>query len=262
MPVNAFKRALRERRPQIGLWSSLCNNLSAEVIAGAGFDWILLDSEHAPNELLLLISQLQALAGGTAAPVVRPAWNDTVLLKRLLDAGVQNFLIPYVQNAAEARAAVAATRYPPAGVRGVAVSHRANRFGRIKDYLQRANEEICLLLQIETRAAMQEIEAIAAIEGVDGLFIGPSDLSASLGRLGQREHPEVQAAITEAVRRIRKTGKAPGILTSVEAEAHHWLAEGCTVVAVGSDLGLLAKASEALALKFKGDNPDETAAPK
>src|SRR5438046_5977925 len=139
MPTNSFKQALRESRPQIGLWASLCSNLSSEVIAGAGFDWILIDTEHAPNELPLVFSQLQALAGGTATPVVRPAWNDVVLIKRLLDIGVQSLLVPFVQSAAEARAAVAATRYPPRGVRGVAVLHRANHYGRVQDYLQRCN---------------------------------------------------------------------------------------------------------------------------
>ena len=149
-PVNTFKKAIREGRPQIGLWCSSCSNVTAEVIAGAGFDWILIDTEHAPNELPMVLSQLQALASGTAAPVVRPAWNDLVLIKRLLDVGAQNLLVPYVQTVEEARAAVAAVRYPPQGIRGVAVLHRANRFGRVKDYFARANDEICLLLQIES----------------------------------------------------------------------------------------------------------------
>src|SRR5439155_17864800 len=148
-PVNAFKQAIREGRAQIGLWCSSCSNVTAEVIAGAGFDWLLIDTEHAPNDLTMVLGQLQAVAGGTAVPVVRPAWNDLVLIKRLLDVGVQNLLIPYVQTPEEARAAVAATRYPPQGVRGVAVLHRANRFGRIKDYVRRINEEICVLVQIE-----------------------------------------------------------------------------------------------------------------
>src|ERR1044071_8449420 len=144
MPANSFKKALREGRPQIGLWCSACSNLTAEVIAGAGFDWILIDTEHAPNELPMVVSQLQALVGGTAAAVVRPAWNDLVLIKRLLDAGAQNLLVPYVQTVEEARAAAAAVRYPPRGIRGVAVLHRANRFGRIKNYFERANDEIGL----------------------------------------------------------------------------------------------------------------------
>src|SRR5206468_5829875 len=169
LPSNPFKQALREGRARIGLWASLCSNLAAEVIAGAGFDWILIDTEHAPNELPMVLSQLQAMVGGTAAAVVRPAWNDLVLIKRLLDVGAQNLLVPYVQTVEEARAAVAAVRYPPQGKRGVAVLHRANRFGRLKNYFNRANEEIGLLLQVETHTALQNLEAIAAVEGVDGL---------------------------------------------------------------------------------------------
>jgi 4-hydroxy-2-oxoheptanedioate aldolase len=251
LPTNAFKRAIREGRPQIGLWSSLGSNIVVEVIAGAGFDWILVDTEHAPNEVPMVLSQLQGLTGGTATPVVRPAWNDAVLMKRLLDIGVQNLLVPYVQTADEARAAVAATRYPPQGVRGVAVTHRANRYGRIKDYYKRAGEEVCVLVQIESRVALQNIEAIAAVEGVDGLFIGPSDLAAAFGHVGESGHPEVRAAIDEALKRIGKTGKAPGILAPIEADARHWLSLGCVVLAVGSDVGLLARQSEELAGKFK-----------
>src|SRR5213594_793681 len=251
MPVNTFKKAIREARPQIGLWCSSCSNLTAEVIAGAGFDWILIDTEHAPNELPMVLSQLQALVGGTAAAVVRPAWNDLVLIKRFLDVGAQNLLVPYVQTVEEARSAVTAVRYPPEGKRGVAVLHRANRFGRVKNYYARANEEIVLLLQVETRLALQNLEAIAAVEGVDGLFIGPSDLAAALGHLGNNGHPEVRAAIEDAFKRIRKAGKAPGILAPIETDARHWLSLGCVVLAVGSDAGLLARQSEELAAKFK-----------
>jgi 4-hydroxy-2-oxoheptanedioate aldolase len=248
---NTFKQAVREGRTQLGLWCSLCSNVAAEVIADSGFDWILIDTEHAPNELPMVFSQLQALVGGTAAPIVRPAWNDMVLMKRLLDIGVQNFLVPYVQTVEEARAAVAATRYPPQGIRGVAVTHRANRYGRVKDYFKRANDEICVLLQIETRLGLQNLEAIAAVEGVDGLFIGPSDLAAALGHLGNNAHPEVRAAIEDAFKLIRKAGKAPGILAPIEADARHWLSLGCVVLAVGSDAGLLARHSEELAAKFR-----------
>src|SRR6266508_3026671 len=230
LPANIFKQAIREGRTQTGLWCSLCSNVAAEVIAGAGFDWILIDTEHAPNELPLVFSQLQALVGGTAAPVVRPAWNDMVLMKRLLDIGVQNFLVPYVQTPEEARAAIAATRYPPQGIRCVAVTHRGNRYGRVKDYFKRASDEVCVLLQIETRRGLQNLEAIAAVEGVDGLFIGPSDLAAALGHLGDNGHPDVRAAIEDAVRRIRQAGKAAGILAPLETDARHWLAQGCTVV--------------------------------
>jgi len=251
LPVNPLKRALREGRPQIGLWSSLAHHVSVEVIAGSGFDWLLLDSEHAPNEVPLLHSQLQAMTGGTASVVVRPAWNDTVLIKRLLDIGVQNFLVPMVQNADEARRAVAATRYPPRGVRSVATTARANNFGRIKDYAQKAAEEILMIVQIETRHAIGNIEAIAAVEGVDGLFIGPGDLSADMGHLGDIGHPEVKSAIDGAVTRIRAAGKFAGILTPVEEYARHCLAQGCLFVAVGSDVGILARQSEALAARFK-----------
>ena len=251
LPPNSFKQAVISGRAQIGLWCSLCSNIVSEVLAGAGFDWILIDTEHAPNELSSVFGQLQSLTGGTASPVVRPAWNDAVLMKRLLDVGVQNFLVPYVQTAEEARAAIAATRYPPQGIRGVAVTHRANQYGRTKDYFRRANDEICVLLQIETRRALDNLEAIAAIEGVDGLFIGPSDLAAALGHLGDNAHPEVRAAIEDAFRRIRKAGKAPGILAPLEADARHWLSLGCIVLAVGSDAGLLARHSEELAAKFR-----------
>src|SRR5437762_10622326 len=247
LPTNQFKQAIREGRPQIGLWCSLCSNVVAEVIGGAGFDWILIDTEHAPNELPMVFGQLQALVGSPSAPVVRPAWNDMVLMKRLLDIGVQNFLVPYVQTPEEARAAVAATRYPPEGIRGVAVTHRANQYGRVKDYYKRANEEICVIVQIETALGLKNLEAIAATDGVDALFIGPSDLAAALGHLGDSGHAEVRTAISNAFKRIRKSGKAPGILAPIEADARHWLSEGCVVLAVGSDVGLLARQSEELA---------------
>ena len=251
MPRNAFKHAISKGQLQIGLWCSLCSPVAIEVVSHSGYDWLLLDTEHSPNDVTDIIAHLQAAQSGTASCIVRPAWNDTVLMKRLLDVGVQNLLIPYVQTVEEAKAAVAATRYPPQGVRGVAVSHRGNRFGRLKDYFQRAGDEICVLVQIETSLAMQNIEAIAAVEGIDGLFIGPSDLAASLGHLGEPGHPEVRAAIEQALKRIRKAGKAPGILAPVEADARHWLSVGCVVLAVGSDLGLLARQSEELAAKFK-----------
>lgn len=252
MPVNQFKRALAEGRPQIGLWSNLCNHISAEIIGGCGFDWILLDGEHAPNELVTLMAQMQAIAAsGKSVPVVRPAWNDTVLIKRILDLGAQSLLIPYVQNAEEATRAVAATRYPPQGVRGVATSARASRFGRVKDYLKRANQEICLLVQVETIAALKELEKIAAVDGIDGIFIGPADLSASMGHLGNAGHPEVMNTISDAMKRIKKTGKAGGILSPLEADARRWLAEGFTFVAVGSDGNLLRQGGDALLQKYK-----------
>jgi 4-hydroxy-2-oxoheptanedioate aldolase len=251
LPVNTFKRAIAAGRLQIGLWSSLSSNISVEILAGAGFDWLLLDTEHAPNELPMVYSQLQAAAaGGAAHPVVRLPWNDAVLAKRYLDAGVQSFLLPMVQTEEEARQAVAATRYPPAGIRGFASASRASRFGRIRDYHARAHEELCVLVQIETGLGLDNLEKIACVEGVDGVFIGPGDLSASLGHLGQLAHPEVMNVIEKAIGRIRACGKAAGILTGDEALVRRFIELGCLFVAVGSDVGLLARGAEALARKF------------
>src|SRR5881409_252582 len=173
LPQNGFKRALVSGRPQIGLWSSLSSNYSVEVIAGAGFDWILLDTEHSPSDLESVLTQLQAAAPYPTHPVVRVPWNDMVTIKRFLDIGAQSILIPYVQNADEAKSAVAYTRYPPAGLRGVAGGTRATRFARVKDYAKRAHEELCVLVQVETQGALDNIEAICAVEGVDGVFVGP-----------------------------------------------------------------------------------------
>src|ERR1700730_3191757 len=191
---NVIKQALKQRRLQIGLWSSLASNIGAEIIADSGFDWILLDTEHSPNEVPNLLSQLQALERGTATPVIRPAWNDPLLIKRVLDIGTQSVLLPYVQNPDEARRAVAAVRYPPAGIRGVDATPPPSRYGRVNDYLKKANDEMCVLVQVETRTALDQLEAIAAVEGVDGVFIGPADLSASLGHVGNPPHPPAQKA--------------------------------------------------------------------
>jgi 4-hydroxy-2-oxoheptanedioate aldolase len=251
--TNTIKRALREGRPQIGLWSTLGSHIAAEVLAGSGFDWVLFDTEHAPNDLTLVHRQLQAMQGSTTSAVVRPAWNDAVLFKRLLDTGVQTLLVPFVQSADEARRAVAATRYPPRGIRGVATTIRANKYGRVKDYLHHADEEICVVVQIETRQAVEQIEAIAAIDGVDCLFIGPSDLAADLGHLGNNAHPDVRGVITSAIGRVRRTGKAAGILAPIEADARHWIELGCTFVGVGNDTGILARQTEALAARLKSD---------
>jgi len=250
-PQNGFKRALKAGKAQIGLWSSLSSNYTVEVIAGAGFDWILLDTEHSPSDLENLLTQLQAAAPYPTHPVVRVPWNDMVTIKRTLDIGAQSLLVPYVSTPQEAQAAVSHTRYPPAGVRGVAGTTRATRFGRIKDYARRAHEELCLLVQVETQQALDNIEAICAVEGVDGVFIGPADLHASLGHTGEIANPKVKPLIDDAIGRIRKAGKAPGILTPNEADAKHWLQCGALFVAVGADVGILARGAEALAAKFK-----------
>jgi len=248
---NAFKHAIAAGQLQIGLWSSLCSNIVAEVIGAAGFDWIVLDSEHSPNEIPNLMAQMQAMQGGTATPVVRPAWNDAVLAKRALDIGAQTLLFPYVQNAEEAKRAVASTLYPPQGIRGVAVATRAGRYGRTPGYLTKANAEICVLVQVETKAALNELEAIAKTDGVDGVFIGPSDLAASFGHLGNPQHPDVQKAIQDAAARLKKLGKPAGILTANEEEARRYIGWGYVFVAVGADIGLLRLGADALAKKFK-----------
>ncbi len=248
---NAFKAGLRAKTLQIGLWQSLCSNIAAEICSDSGFDWLLLDTEHSPNEIPDLLSQLQAIEKGTATPIIRPAWNDAVLIKRCLDIGAQTLLVPYVQSVEEAKAAVAATRYPPQGIRGVSVAARASRYGRVPGYLTKANEEICVLVQVETRQSLDAIEAIAKVEGVDGVFIGPSDLAASLGHLGNPQHADVQAAMKDAVERLTKVGKPAGILTGNEDEARRYIDWGYLFVAVGSDVGLLAKSADTLAKKFK-----------
>lgn len=248
---NPFKAALARQEPQIGLWLGLADPYCAEVCAGAGFDWLLVDGEHAPNDVRSTLSILQALAAYPVTPVVRPVVGETWLIKQYLDLGVQTLLIPMVETAEQARALVAATRYPPRGVRGVGSAlARASRWNAVPDYLTRADDQICLLVQIESRAGLTNLDEIAAVDGVDGLFIGPADLSASLGHLGQPGHPEVQAAIADAVRRIRAAGKAAGILQSAEAQARAALESGCTFVAVGVDTSLLAGAASALAGRF------------
>ena len=250
LPQNAFKRALKAGRTQIGLWSSLSSHIVAEILAHAGFDWVLLDTEHSPNELPMVQSQLHAMTGGTATAVVRPAWHDMVLVKRFLDIGAQSLLLPYVQTAEEAQNAVRYTRYPQQGLRGVAGATRAAGYGRTKDYLKRAHEEICVLVQVETRKAIANLEAIAGVEAVDGIFIGPNDLSADLGYLGNWQHPEVWKVMEDAAKRIRKAGKAPGILVG-EADGQRCLDMGYLFVAVGAGTGMLVRGADALASKFK-----------
>ncbi len=251
LPTNHFKKALLAGKQQIGLWCSLSNHYAVEVVAGSGFEWLLLDTEHSPNDLESVLSQLQAASQYSVEPVVRVAWNDMVAIKRLLDIGVHTLLIPMVQNAEEARAAVSFTRYPPEGVRGVAGTTRASVFGRVKDYAKIAHTELCVLVQVETGTALNEIEAIAKVPGVDGIFIGPADLHASMGFPGETRRPEMMEIMLEATKRIRAAGKAPGFLTPVEEDARRILAAGGQFVAVGADVGLLARSTEALAAKFK-----------
>jgi 4-hydroxy-2-oxoheptanedioate aldolase len=251
-PVNRFKQALREGRQLVGLWSSLSSLAATEILADSGFDWMLIDTEHAPNETPMVADQLRAASLGTASPVVRPAWNDAVILKRLLDVGVQTLLVPFIQTPDEAARAVAATRYPPRGIRGVASVHRANRYGRVPEYFARADHEICVLVQLETRPAVDALEEIAAVDGVDGVFIGPSDLAASLGHLGNNAHPDVRSTIETACRRAQAIGKPIGILAPIETDARAYLDMGFAFVAVGSDIVALRKGCDALVQMFKG----------
>lgn len=243
---NQLRQALLARKTQIGCWSSLGSPITTELMGLAGFDWLLLDAEHAPNDVLSLIPQLMALKDSVSAPVVRPSANDTILIKRLLDAGFYNFLIPFVETVEEAQAAVAATRYPPAGIRGVSVAHRSNKYGTIANYQEIINDNISVIVQIETPGAAAVAAEMAAIDGVDCLFIGPSDLAAACGHLGNPSHPEVQALIKQVFDVAAAAGKSAGILAPVEADARKYLELGANFVAVGSDLGLLKGASQTL----------------
>ncbi|MFC5520289.1 4-hydroxy-2-oxoheptanedioate aldolase [Polaromonas jejuensis] len=262
LPLNPFKKALAERRAQIGLWLGLADPYSAELCAGAGFDWLLIDGEHSPNDLRSILGQLQAIAPYASHPIARvPMGHGHVgeaLIKQYLDLGVQTLLVPMVDTAEQAATLVRAMRYPQndgkGGIRGMGGA-RASRWGRYPAYAHEANAQVCLLVQAETRTALDNLDAIAATEGVDGIFIGPADLSASLGHVGNPGHPEVQAAIADAIARIVKAGKAAGILTPDEALAQRYLELGATFVAVGLDTQLLVKATSALVTRFKNAVP-------
>lgn len=248
---NSFKRDLLAGKKLIGCWASLSNAITTEVLGVAGFDWILLDGEHSPNDVTTFIPQLMALKDSPSAPVVRPSSNNEVEIKRLLDAGFYNFLVPLVESAAEAKRAVAATRYPPLGIRGVSVSQRSNRYGTVPDYFKSINDHICVMLQIESRAGVAAAREIAALEGVDCIFVGPSDLAAGFGHLGNANHPEVQAAIVAVFADAKAHGKPTGILAPVEADARRYMEMGATFVGVGSDLGVFRAATQALHDKYR-----------
>ena len=258
-PVNTFKQAIQAGRPQIGLWLGLASPYTTEICAGAGFDWLLIDGEHAPNDIDRILAQLQVIAGYPDAHAIArvPMGHGHVgemLVKQYLDIGVQTLLVPMVDTPAQAAALVRAARYPQndgqGGIRGMGGA-RASRWGQYPGYVHDANAQVCLLVQAETRTALDNLDAIAATEGVDGVFIGPADLSASMGHVGDSGHPEVQAAIRDAIQRIRKAGKAAGILTADETQARSYLELGATFVAVGLDTHLLATSTRALAARFK-----------
>jgi 4-hydroxy-2-oxoheptanedioate aldolase len=254
-PVNPFKQALRERRAQIGLWMGLADHYTAEICAGAGFDWLLIDGEHSPNDLRSILQQAQVIAGypGTNAIARVPVGHGHVgaaVIKQYLDLGIQTLLVPMVDTPQQAADVVRAMRYPPDGIRGMGGA-RASRWGRYPSYPKEANAQVCLLVQAETSTALANLDAIAGTEGVDGVFIGPADLSASLGHVGDPLHAEVQKAIEQSIKRIVKAGKAAGILTTDETLARRYLEFGATFVAVGLDNNLLARATSQLAAKFK-----------
>ncbi|QYY28656.1 4-hydroxy-2-oxoheptanedioate aldolase [Cupriavidus pinatubonensis] len=258
MPAhNPFKAALAARQAQIGLWLSMATPYLAEVSATTGFDWLLIDGEHAPNDLRTTLQALQAVAPYPAQPVVRALAGEVALIKQLLDIGAKNLLVPMVDTAEQAASLVSATRYPPQGIRGVGSAvGRASRWSSRTDYLDVADDELCLLVQAETVTALKNLEAICAVEGVDGVFIGPADLAASMGYRGKPGHPEVQAAIEGAMRTIVASGKAAGTLTSDTTLARRYLELGCTFVATGVDVTMYANAARRLAAEFK---PQQTA---
>lgn len=253
VPINIFKQRLQSGQPQIGLWLGLADAYCAELAANAGFDWLLLDGEHAPNDLRSLLAQLQAVAPYPSSPIIRPPVGDAVLIKQLLDIGAQTLLVPMVESADQAQDLVCAMHYPPQGIRGVGSAlARASRWNSIPGYLEHADEQMCLLVQIENLEGLANLDEIAAVEGVDGVFIGPADLSAAMGQRGNPGHPEVQATIEDAIARIRRAGKAAGILSADEALARRYLELGATFVAVGVDTTLLMRALQSQAAKFKG----------
>ncbi|MFD1260607.1 4-hydroxy-2-oxoheptanedioate aldolase [Entomomonas asaccharolytica] len=253
LPVNHFKRRLQSGESIIGLWLGLANAYTAELAANADFDWLLLDGEHAPNDLRTLLEQLQAIAPYASQPVIRPRIGDTAIIKQLLDIGAQTLLIPMVDTAEQAAELVKAMHYPPKGIRGVGSAlARASRWNTIPDYLHKAGDELCLLVQIETKAGLDNLDAIVNTEGVDGVFIGPADLSASLGHLGNPKHPEVQEAIEHALQRIKQAGKASGILMADKALAKRYIELGCNFVAVGTDTSIFMQSLKNLADEFKG----------
>ena len=256
MPHNSFKRALREGKPQIGLWVGMVDPSVAELLAGVGFDWLCLDAEHSPNDVRTVLAQLQAIAPYPVQAVVRPVHGASELLKQYLDIGVQTILVPMIETPEQAARVVAATRYPTRGHRGVAsATTRASRWGRIERYFQRADEEVCVVVQVESVKGLANLAQIAAVEGVDGVFFGPADLAASMGYLGNPMEPQVQRSILEGIATVRQAGKAAGSLTADRRLARQYLSLGASFVAVGIDMMVLSQAAAELAAEFKSAQP-------
>ncbi|MCL4131865.1 UNVERIFIED_CONTAM: hypothetical protein GTU68_031251 [Idotea baltica] len=253
MQTNTFLQAIKKREPQVGLWVCLCSNFAADVVATAGYDWALLDMEHSPNELGIVMSQMQAFQAGTTSCVSRPMWNDSILVKRLMDIGSQSLLFPMIQSAAEAQSAVSATRYPPEGIRGVSGTQRGNQFGRVKDYFEKVHSETCVIVQIETMHALDQVEEIAKVDGVDGVFFGPADLAADMGKLGQVTDEQLWEHIVNGAKRVEAVGKPAGTLVFDPAKASALLNDDFTFIACGSDLGLLARGADNLLADVRKD---------
>jgi len=252
MPLNQFKAGLRAGETQFGLWLGLSETFSAEICAGAGFDWLLIDAEHGPNDLRSILSQLQAIAPYPSEPVVRPPQGDHVLIKQLLETGIQTLLIPMVESAGQARGLVEAMRYPPAGIRGVGSAlARASRWGRIEHYADEANDQMCLLIQVETRIGYENLDSILAVDGIDGVFFGAADLAASYGYLGQSNHPEIVEKIEIGLKKVAETGLAGGVLCNNKALNHRYMHAGARFIAVGVDALLLTAATTALRKEYK-----------
>ena len=245
LPSNAFKAALREGRLQVGLWASISDPSVGEMLAGCGFDWLMLDTEHSTIGPAEVVNYLRAVATSPVSAVVRPPWNDAVAIKKLLDAGAQTLLVPFIQTAGEARAAVAAVTYPPKGIRGVAGITRATRYGSVEGYAARASEEICLLVQVETRSALERLDEIASVEGVDGVFFGPADLAASFGYPGQPSHPAVKAAILDGIRRLKAKGVPAGLLSLDQPFLIEAREAGALFIAIDVDAALLRRSAVA-----------------
>lgn len=253
MPANTFKRALLKGETQIGLWVGLADPSVADLLAGTGFDWLLIDAEHSPNDVRTVLAQLQAIAAHPVHALVRPVTGSTEIIKQYLDIGAQSLIVPMVETPYQAAQVVAATRYPTRGNRGVAsATTRASRWGSIEGYFERSDAEMCVIVQVESVKGLENLSAIAAVDGVDGVFFGPADLAASMGFLGNPQEPKVQTAIKDGIAAVRKAGKAVGTLTADRRLAREYLALGATFVAVGIDMALLAKAARELAAEFKG----------
>ena len=254
LPINRFKQALAEGRPQYGLWLGLPDTTCAEICAGAGFDWLVIDAEHGPFDLRSVLAHLQTIAAYNVSSIVRPVSDDRNLLKQLLDLGVQTLLVPMIESAEQAKELVRSVRYPPAGVRGLGPAlARAARWNRIPGYLHKANEQVCLIVQVETIRAVRELPAILQVDGVDGVFIGPSDLSASMGHIANAGHPDVVEVIREILQKTSAAGKAAGILALDPALVQGYRDNGASIIGVGTDTLLLANGAQQLASLVKDE---------